>query len=368
MKRNLKIITIFAGLLLLAIVLVILNILGNTNTTNFPNVANKDEKELTIEQYLLAEEKDIYFRSSDSKFFCAVEILWEYGLTSTEKIIYAPNNCVSVVLIDGDLRGESGGGKPPLFKMEYENDKWVVVDIDNRTISPKQPITQEWVKDAENRIPKNIKNKCFANNCFSTNGVIKKAAEYFQIKLPEYPLNTCNTKTDCASDSICVLNGDHSNQGPNTCVKRCNTNRDCGIAHTCRYQCINGENGCPDTAEKICIPDLLSLDVEKDPNSFIGFNNFDIHRRRVIEETYPEFVVDYEKQPCFAGCSVKVVEDSRDYYYAYITHTSGLPIGIVTCFKVDPMMNVYKVGEFPNIADSYIEYRDVDPKTCRGIK
>lgn len=287
MKKNLKNIVILSIVLLFIVTIITFVFLEKDNIST--NVAEDSLKETAIEQYLLAEEKDGYFRSANSKFFCAVEVLWEYDLNSAEKIVFAPNNCASVVLIDGDLRGESGGGRPPLFKMEYKNNEWVVIDADNRRISPKEAITQDWVKDAESRVPKNIKNRCFANNCFSTDGIIKKAAEYFKINLPEYSLNSCNTKNDCTSDSICVLKGDHSNQGPNTCVKKCNTNSDCGIAHTCRYQCVNGENGCPDTAEKICIPDLLSPDVEKDPNSFVGFDDFEIHRRRAIAEAYPEF-------------------------------------------------------------------------------
>lgn len=246
--------------------MIALSFLKNNSVGN--TVLDREAKELAIEYYLLAEEENSYFRSPDSKFFCAVEILWEFDVTDTEKIVYAPNSCASVVVINGDLRGEGGGGRPPLFKMEYENKKWIVVDADNRTVSSKEPITQEWVKDAENRVPKNIQNRCFANNCFSTDGVIKKAAEFFQVELPEHRVNACNTNNDCTSDSICVINGDHSNRGPDTCVRKCNTNSECGIAHTCRYLCVNGENGCPDTAEKICIPDLLSPDVEKDPNNF----------------------------------------------------------------------------------------------------
>ena len=370
MKKSFKLIMIFAGIILIAGLVVALIFSQNKHTNSY--VTDKEAKELSIEQYLLDKGKDAYFRSSDSKFFCEVEILWEYDLTDTEKVVYAPNSCAMVVLIDGDLRGESGGGNPPLFKMEYKNTAWIIVDADNRTISPKQQITQDWVKDAESLIPDNIKNKCFANNCFSTDGVIKKAAEFFKVKLPEYPLNLCNKNSDCTSDSICVLNGDHSNQGPNTCVKKCNTNSDCGIAHTCRYQCVNGENGCPETAEKICIPDLLSPDVEKDPNSFIGVDDFEIHRRRAIAEAYSEFSEDYEIQPCFAGCSVKVIEDARSYYYAFITHGSGLPIAKATCFRVDggptTTFKVTKVGEFPDMTDSYMGYKDVDPKTCKGIK
>ena len=239
------------------------------------------------------------------------------------------------------------------------------MDQDNRRTSPNEPITQGWVREAEKIIPKDIKNKCI-DNCFSTEGIIDDAASYYKITLPIYPLNICNNNADCADDSVCVLEGAF-NQGQNTCVKQCQKNSDCGAAHTCRYQCVKGENGCPETSEKICIPDMLDTEL-KDPNSFVGFNDFDITRRQAIEKKYPEFVVDYEKQPCFAGCSVSVIEQNHDYYYAYITHGSGVPIGKASCFKIDSQMNVTRIGEFPSMADSYIGYRNVDPKTCKGIK
>ncbi len=94
----------------------------------------------------------------------------------------------------------------------------------------------------------------------------------------------------------------------------------------------------------------------------------DIDRRKVIAALYPEFVVNYENHPCFAGCSVKTKEDSENHYYAYITHGSGLPIAAATCFRVDALMNAYLIGKFPEITDSYAGYRDIDPQTCRGIK
>ena len=111
------IITILVGVLFIIGVIIALSFWKSTNTNS--NVTDKEAKELSIEKYLLDKEKDAYLRSSDSKFFCAVEILWEHDLTNTEKVVYAPNSCASVVLVNGDLRGESGGGNPPLFKMEY---------------------------------------------------------------------------------------------------------------------------------------------------------------------------------------------------------------------------------------------------------
>lgn len=85
-----------------------------------------------------------------------------------------------------------------------------------------------------------------------------------------------------------------------------------------------------------------------------------------IEQTYPEFA-DFENQPSFAGTSVKVVLDEGEYYFAYLTQGSGVPIAKATCFRVD-WQTAYRIGEFPNPFDSYLGYSDVDPKTCKGIR
>ncbi len=127
------------------------NLYNNNKFDTLPKVSNKEAKQEAIEKYLLKEESDGYFRSSNSKFFCEVEVLWEFDLNDKEEIVYAPNNCQSVVLLGGDLRAESGGGRPPLFKIGYQNDKWKVIDADNRTVSLKQSITQDWVKEVENK-------------------------------------------------------------------------------------------------------------------------------------------------------------------------------------------------------------------------
>lgn len=368
MKKNFIKIIILSGALVVIGSILTLNFLKKNNSTN--DVKDKKAKESAIEQYLINENQNAYSRSAGSKFFCAAEVLWEYSLSDTEKIVYAPNSCASVLVIDGDLRASGGGGEPPLFKMEYKNNAWKVVDMDNRRLSPNEPITQDWVRDAQSKVPKDVLRRSSGNKPFSTDGVINQAAAYFKVKLPEYPLNSCKTDRDCASDSFCAISGDHSNQVPNTCVKKCAKNSDCGIAHTCRYQCIHGENGCPDTAEKICIPDLLASQVEKDPNSFVGFTDFEIPRRRAIAEAHPEFPEDFEKKNCFAGCSVKVIEDARVYYYAFILHGSGLPILKASCFRVEGTFNfkVSKIGEYPDVSDLNSEYKDVDPKTCKGIK
>lgn len=88
--------------------------------------------------------------------------------------------------------------------------------------------------------------------------------------------------------------------------------------------------------------------------------------REMIETTFPEFA-DFENQPSFAGQSVKVVLEDGEYYFAYLTLGSGLPIIKATCFRVD-WQTAYKIGEFPNPYDSYLGYPDLDPQTCKGIR
>lgn len=90
-------------------------------------------------------------------------------------------------------------------------------------------------------------------------------------------------------------------------------------------------------------------------------------RRDAIETAYPEFK-DFEHQESFAGKSVKTEVDEGDYYVAYIVHGSGLPIAEATCFRVDRVGRVFEVGVFPDPADSYAGYRDVNPRNCRGVK
>lgn len=89
-------------------------------------------------------------------------------------------------------------------------------------------------------------------------------------------------------------------------------------------------------------------------------------KRRIIELEYPDFK-DFENQKSFAGQSVKIDNSDNEYYFAYIVFGSGLPIVEATCFRTDSI-HAYKVGEFPDMADSFIGYKDIDPKTCRGIK
>lgn len=273
MIKNLKTIGLIALFAITLFVIIMISKLNNNSqfdtSKTIYNLPEKEAIEQSIEKYLEKREKESYYATPESKLFCAANIHWQKDISDNEKIVFAINSCSNVIVINGDLRSEGGGGGFPLFKVQKQNNNWVVTDADNRTISPKEPITQDWVRDTEKFVPTNIKTRCFATNCFSIDGVIEKAAEYYQIKLPSYSLNQCKSDSDCSGDSICVMSGVHSNPGPNTCVKKCTAHRDCGIAHTCRAQCVRGENGCPETAQNICVPDLLHADLEKDPNSVI---------------------------------------------------------------------------------------------------
>jgi hypothetical protein len=96
-------------------------------------------------------------------------------------------------------------------------------------------------------------------------------------------------------------------------------------------------------------------------------DNSDSHYRVILETAYPEFK-DFENQNSFAGQKVKFVRRGPDRYYAYMVLGSGLPIIRATCFRVDKAGNVFKAGTFPDPADAYLGYSDIDPCNCRGIK
>lgn len=226
MHKNTKIILI--GLILLVVIVSATNYvltknsspqLNNSPDTTIQLKSEKDKIEQSIVSYLEEKNKESYYSSSGGKLFCAANIVWQTDSTNGEKIIYAKNMCSVVIVVNGDLRSQGGGDHSLLFKVKKIENSWKIVDADTRTVSPTEPITQEWVRKAEKQIPENNKTRCFDTNCFSTKGVIDKAAEYFQIQVPKYRLNTCKKNSDCNNDSICVLSGMHSNPGPNTCVK-----------------------------------------------------------------------------------------------------------------------------------------------------
>ena len=117
----------------------------------------------------------------------------------------------------------------------------------------------------------------------------------------------------------------------------------------------------------------LNIEKIKEPSTVLpisdnsGKDDILSKKKIAIESKYPE-LKNFEGQKSFAGQSIKTVDNGNDHYFAYIVHGSGLPIAQATCFRVDRMFRVFKVGEFPDPLDSYIGYRDLDIKTCTGIK
>jgi hypothetical protein len=108
--------------------------------------------------------------------------------------------------------------------------------------------------------------------------------------------------------------------------------------------------------------------LENNINTNIDMINNPIYsRRQLIETEYIEFK-DFENQNSFAGQSVKEAIIDSDYYFAYIVHGSGLPMVQATCFRVDRIGRVFKVGLFPDPLDSYAGYNYINPVNCKGIR
>ncbi len=122
--------------------------------------------------------------------------------------------------------------------------------------------------------------------------------------------------------------------------------------------CLNNAKSPLETTE-VPISEAIPPVMTPDPNQVQIM-------RSMIENTFPEFA-DFENQSSFAGQSVKVVLEDGEYYFAYLTHGSGIPIIKATCFRVD-WQTAYKIGEFPNPYDSFRGYSDLDPQNCKGIR
>lgn len=92
-------------------------------------------------------------------------------------------------------------------------------------------------------------------------------------------------------------------------------------------------------------------------------------RINAIEKEYPEFK-DYEywEETSMTPRKIASEQDGNDFYFAYIQEGSGVPVAKATCFRVNRMLEVFKVGTFPDNLDSYAGYIDVNPKNCIGIK
>lgn len=363
LKRIIISISILALLLtlLVNIDVIIPRIIRDRYVSSNMEIPEKEEMEKVVENYLFEKFYESY-SSQGGEFFCAVNINWYIDFPNNERIVNAKNSCAGVVLKNNDLFGASEIRDPTLFKLSKLEDGWIVLDQDNRFISPKEPITQDWLKVAIENMPKNL-TQCFTDDCYSTEGVTQKAADYYGISLPINSYGRCSTSFDCSEGSICSLSG-ISNKGLNTCVKKCQTNSDCGAAYTCRPQCVNGENGCPTTSEKICIPDLYSPDYEKDPDSFIGFDDIGYQNRLYINENYPNLVEGCNEElhkSSIVGCNLEVIEDNRIYYYTYVTRDENSNITKAACFRVRPLTDTKLIGVFEGST------LKISPKTCKAV-
>lgn len=213
------------------------------------------------------EKNDPYFHSL-GKLFCSATSVWEQTISSDEKIVYNKAQCQFIVLKDGDLRGEGGGTEPPLYRLKKNNGLWIVSDNDDRGVSSSWPSKKEWVNTYNRMVPNSLKFGQRANYLV-TERLIQKAARYYDIGIPNYSYASCSAKTSCQENEICVKERSDIN-GSNVCMMRCQANNECGVGHTCRKQCVNGENGCPASAQAICIPDLLHVSLEKNPRGIIN--------------------------------------------------------------------------------------------------
>lgn len=218
-------------------------------------------QEEAIEVFRENQEKKVYTYSPDEGVpVCVTEVLKEFTDPATnEKIVYAPTSCARVVVKEGDLRSTGGGAHGPFFKLTTGENGWQVIDEDDR-ISPHQP-GKDWVEEYEKKLDSKTRQ---ASGPIPLGAKLTiKAGKKFGISTPAYTFASCKKESDCSTGEVCMLQGQHSNLGKNTCIKTCTGHLECGAGYSCRRQCIHGENGCPTTAVPVCIPDLLHVDLEK---------------------------------------------------------------------------------------------------------
>lgn len=109
--------------------------------------------------------------------------------------------------------------------------------------------------------------------------------------------------------------------------------------------------------------------LEKNTSNFSNVNlkeddteqKLEPRARYLIETKYPEFK-DFEKQESFAGKMVfsKIVGSS--IYFAFIIEGSGVPIADATCFKVENLTTVSKIGKLKRPLPGNDGM--IDPETC----
>ncbi len=227
------------------------------------SVASEDE---VISSFLLKQTKQnsTPFENLGGKFFCSSKKLWEKEISETQKVVFSATGCSEVILKNGDLRSGSGGEAISLFLLERSGNSWRVADYDEREF-PGQKSTKEWVNKYKSAMPQSIQ----YDNFFSGElGIIEKAAEYYGVSLPEHDFNKCSSSGDCHNSEIC-FKPEVKFPNANTCLQTCSSNKECGIGYDCRGECVNGTNGACSEIKYACVPDLLYVDLHKDPNGVI---------------------------------------------------------------------------------------------------
>ncbi len=136
------------------------------------------------------------------------------------------------------------------------------------------------------------------------------------------------------------------------------------ICKSCVAKCVSEFSG-DGAAMFECESKCPQIDSGKIADPDVG----EISRRQsIVESLYSKFK-NFETRESFAGTRVKTVIDGSDYYFAYITLGSGVPIVAATCFRVDADYKLYFIGELNDSGvNGGVIYNDVDPVECAGIK
>lgn len=99
-------------------------------------------------------------------------------------------------------------------------------------------------------------------------------------------------------------------------------------------------------------------------------DDFSRHKLAAILKRYPQ----YTAYPCCQAseypAAAHVISNGSDHYFAFITYSDDFidVIEWADCYRVDRLFRIYQVGEFPDLADSYYGYRQVDPFNCQGVR
>lgn len=230
---------------------------------SYADYVREEEMALAVEEFAQNVEMKVFLAPEDTVPVCVAVVLWQYiaDLSKQERIVLAATECAQVLVQEDDLRSVGAfRDNPKLYKLEKINDQWVVIDYDERMFSY-APSTKQWVDDFLKLVPQEVEH--YWDPIFVSAKLTNKAGKLFGLETPKYRFSFCKNDKHCFIGEVCLFHGIHSNFGRNKCVKRCVVHSECGRGYSCRGQCLRGENGCPDTAVDICIPDLVHYQLKK---------------------------------------------------------------------------------------------------------